>query len=293
MASPSTRLGPIRKAFTLVELLVVIGIIAVLVGILLPALNAAREQANMVACLSNEKQIGAAVQMYAIQYNGFVIPSYASTTVSNPSAKSDAENYATMMVNLKLLQAPDVKSLTAPVSDVGSVFRCPSGRTEDFFEFSSANGTAPSPADRRDGKGDVAWRTQSESTGVVIDTWYGVNGVLSSVPTVWAPQRRIPNDLGPGKANKLYKITQTREASRLVFAYDGVFIHLHWDADRLTARHKKRSITNILFMDGHAESVATNGILGQMGPNAQGTDFFADATLLKKFPDLVWRMPVQ
>ena len=59
-----------RKAFTLIELLVVIAIIAILMAILMPALNRAREQGKRAACLSNVKQMTLAWILYADDNDG-------------------------------------------------------------------------------------------------------------------------------------------------------------------------------------------------------------------------------
>jgi prepilin-type N-terminal cleavage/methylation domain-containing protein/prepilin-type processing-associated H-X9-DG protein len=84
MSTSRRRCSRVRSGFTLVELLVVIGIIAILVGIILPTMARARGAANRAVCLSNQRQLAQAFYIYASQYKGAIPPSSpkenASTT---------------------------------------------------------------------------------------------------------------------------------------------------------------------------------------------------------------------
>jgi prepilin-type N-terminal cleavage/methylation domain-containing protein len=125
--------------FTLVELLVVIGIIALLVSILLPALNKARQAGQLIACSSNLRQIALAFSMYEKDNRGHWPQSYAYVSAANPfSYQRTCEGYALECLISKYLGKDMGEYQGAATKQVvfGKVFICPASDVTTTINFS-------------------------------------------------------------------------------------------------------------------------------------------------------------
>ena len=109
--------------FTLIELLVVVAIIAILAGLLLPALSRAKEKARSIGCLNNLKQLQLCWQMYTDDYNGTIPPNDASGAVS--LAGSWIEGDARVEIESKNIE----KAVLFPYNKSAKIYHCPSDRS--------------------------------------------------------------------------------------------------------------------------------------------------------------------
>jgi len=243
-----------NKAFTLIELLVVIAIIAVLMAILMPALNRVREQARFVACRSNTRSIGTAVLLY-LQDNEYRMPDFHTHTANCNGYfwYGPGGNYLRTSDNRSYWGVAYIKYL----KDV-EVFACPS-----FKNFSQLVAQSPFPV-------------HSGATAKDIEiAAYALNGWLSKENTVAIkrhsdvivahdhvePRIENGNDMlfdpdGPsGSRTNLasYRPTPntTPDPSSRPALYRGIFRHLRtsnkdWETGgRL----------NILWLDGHVSDL--------------------------------------
>lgn len=134
-----------RRAFTLVELLVVIGIIAVLIGLLLPSLSAARRQSQSVKCLASLQQIGQGFAMYASQYKNTwpcAVHDWGNPTYPLPTGRQLRWQDRILPFITNIGTVDDYKDLADPSKVPPEVLRsssvlwgCPTYRLQDGYNF--------------------------------------------------------------------------------------------------------------------------------------------------------------
>jgi prepilin-type N-terminal cleavage/methylation domain-containing protein len=231
-----------KSAFTLVELLVVIGIIAVLVSILLPALSRARAAAARTQCLSNQRQLMAAVAMYQNRFRGAPPPYIrnggdpgSSHRLYNPELvvppAKDSRNAYEGWTMLGMLYGTGIIVKTPKPSDPPPVmFFCPS-QTNSLLRY--PDGWYPSRK-----RGGYSYRLS-------IDV---VNPGSTGQPFVTAQDLQDAKAAHRGRFRRIMAIT-----SDVLSADDGFGTQLSvWP-------HDNPSYVVAGFSDGHAESLAVPG----------------------------------
>src|SRR4051812_37630541 len=117
-----------RRAFSLVELLIVIGVIAILIGLLMPTVARARESAQRTACLSNMRQLAGGFIQYCADNRGF-FPRPSQNIIYTP------EDWIYYQYGRDPAQGRLVPYLRVPRRDQPGVSRCPSDDPESHLSF--------------------------------------------------------------------------------------------------------------------------------------------------------------
>jgi type II secretory pathway pseudopilin PulG len=231
------RLKPRRRsAFTFVELLVVTGIIAVLIALLLPSLQLARAQARKLQCLSNMRQLGMALMLYANETRGYFPYQEEGSTADNSAG----------VVNFATTGVPNwLQSLLPYVENNATVLICPDAAATYAFPI-SFNPTATSA-------------TNYLGNGVVM-------GGIQQTDGIWKTKclSQIPNsaDIICMQENcYAVDIAWLRPYFNGIVSGSPTYIYTHsvyagWPSgETYCSLHDGFQSGNVIFCDGHGETV--------------------------------------
>lgn len=282
-----------QRAFTLVELLVVIGIIALLISVLLPALAKARDSAVTLQCASNMRQIGVAIQMFSQSHDG---------RAPNRAEYSDQKTWDYWMdqLNNEVFKSQMIPSFAwgAQAYDTNrGNLGCPSRIGSDWdpthsnrtfaMNLNIAGGPNFSPPLQGPygamlTKGDAYMRTPSVPPSARADPT--LKYVLYFLGTKLVQVKNSSDKIMVFETEHSWEYYNWNSTGQIylpqkVYMNNGVSPGLPWTADigpeaksnEFAFRHNKGKISNVLFVDGHVE--------GENAPPLSGAlNFFGQPT---------------
>ena len=259
-----------RRAFTLIELLVVISIIALLVGILLPALGAARRTARSTICLTNQRQIMIAQLSYAADNKDVLAPGQDWQPI-NYNGESIGSPYWFV-----ILTAMNYAGGSRGATVGSSVYMCPEGSDEEvstgsnnLFDAAGSIPNIPNPRKHPNGLAYVAEGSTADPDSQ-LRTNYAVNTTSNpdviygtKVPMQSAfPMQYSWKDDAAAKLPRT-NLDEMKWPEETITFYDGVaatMIYAHGTNifGRMINRHGDN--INYAFVGGHAESIGTGEV---------------------------------
>jgi prepilin-type processing-associated H-X9-DG protein/prepilin-type N-terminal cleavage/methylation domain-containing protein len=278
-----------RVGFTLVELLVVIGIIAILVGILLPTLGRARASARSLACQANLRSLGQAIQLYVVA-NKQSLPwgEYESTP---PNGMYNTRWYMLLQNTLAGkygITWNDAYTTNAAIANIRALFTCPDAPVGSQTKLSTATIHYMCHPRLMPANVDGAGHPLGNPPGTKNETPYKIQRIKRSsevallfdcplVPTStdgWGVQwdSAVANWLDNGaiftpneRLTDRYQGNKSADDSIDMTAHNGggsVTTFTNTDTtsnlQNIRFRHNKDSVANVLMVDGHVESFTYN-----------------------------------
>ena len=254
------------RGFTLIELLVTIAIMALLVGILLPSLAAARKSARAVVCLGSQRSVATGMFAYTGDHRDATIPSF---NMSDVAGNSPIDGWAPILDRDGYVPAPEQSR--------ASVFYCP----ETIDVEGMKNGQTGNDPDLP--KGWMDWpnqRTGSRNFPLLIPErgfrriirvsyWINADNPIGAQVDALSPDLYFTSSVGygPDRAGRFLRTTYAaafKRPSTLIATADGVYAGRQRDSkprstnSRIGYRHPGTGggAANIAFADGHAGTIA-------------------------------------